>query len=244
MDRLNKLEKKNNFLRRMNYILIFIVVLIPILGFQVSSQFFKVIETEKLILKDKKGKERAVLLMDGDVVKFRLKNSKDSVMCLIGATESHGYINIKSESGRNINIQPRELEINGSDGNRLVLGYHTEHMWDSFGMRIDKDAVICHLNVGELSFRDGNFPLARFDSKRIIFYKRHSTNFINYQPRIEIANDKDDGAYIKIYDNKYNLRTSIGNTTTIDNKGRKINNPESSIILFDENGKGLFQAPQ
>lgn len=76
----------------MNYILIFIVVLIPILGFQVSSQFFKVIETEKLILKDKKGKERAVLLMDKDVIKFRLKNSKDSIMCMMGADQSNGYL--------------------------------------------------------------------------------------------------------------------------------------------------------
>lgn len=284
IQRLNNLEKKNNFLRRMNYILIFIVVLIPILGFQISTQFFKVIETEKLILKDKKGKERAVLFMDGDVVKFRLKNSKDSIMCMMGADQSEGYLILNDTNNyqfyfkanyaeiKNDTVRKYGCGINEDNNAYLVLENNelSKNLYSSkktilnagiFEIKQEKTRSL--LEPGKLFLRDDEgierIVIESMNSihpgnvASIVLRNNVQKNKDGSTPsewgygigntRLQLWNDgKDIG--ISLFDKNGNIRTAIGNTTTTDKNSRKIYNPESSIYLFDENGNGLFQAPQ
>jgi hypothetical protein len=95
--RLSRLEKKNRRLQVLLFSIIGIFSLLGLLAFETQPQFFKVIETEKLILKDSKGKERAVLLIDTSVnsPKLRFKDVNDSILVSLGLDENTGYIMIK-----------------------------------------------------------------------------------------------------------------------------------------------------
>ncbi len=99
-DRLLKLEKSNGRLKKyVAFIHIFLVGL-AFLGFQNTENVFDKIETNKLILRDSKGIERAVLLIDSnDAVKLIFKDKYEATKVSMGVQEDNkGYFGICDEN--------------------------------------------------------------------------------------------------------------------------------------------------
>jgi len=65
----------------------------------------------------------------------------------------------------------------------------------------------------------------------------------NRNTRISIGvNDKSE-ASIGLYDSKENIRGAFGSSTLVNKKGQTIVCPESTLVLFKEDGKVAFEAP-
>lgn len=236
-ERLEKVEKQNRKLVRLLIGLFSIFPILGILAFQQSSQFFKVIETNKLILKDKNGRERAILMIDenGNSPKLRFKNERDSIVTSIGVNGEYGYLNISHVVDRN-NIYVTDKGIIISENEKSK-----QNLISSTGTTIKQDDVVRI----QLSNNEGN------DIRGLWIYdqsesKGNATMIEGFntisQLRSFIGNSKNN-SYAHIFDENGNLRSVIGATQTKDSRGRTINNPESSILLFDENGNSVFQAP-
>jgi hypothetical protein len=65
----------------------------------------------------------------------------------------------------------------------------------------------------------------------------------NQNTRINIGVDEESLAKIDIYDSNGNSRSTLGSSKLVNKKGQKITCPESTLVLFDADGKVLFEAP-
>ncbi len=131
-ERLLNLEKSNGRLKKyVAFIHIFLVGL-AFLGFQNTENIFDKIETNKLILRDSKGIERAVFLIDSnDSVKLRFKDKNENTRVSLGVqNDNKGYFGIWDEnrylayisegdsSGGYMNFFSRDTNLN----NHVTLG--------------------------------------------------------------------------------------------------------------------------
>jgi len=149
--RMNKIERNNKKLRLINNILITLIFLSFLIAWQTQSNFFKVIETEKVIIKDNKGIERAVLYHDNleNITRFRMKNEKGDILSSYGSSnEVGGFIWLsdfseKEKKSLYLSANQVNLELN----EKFVLGWGFNKEGSSyFQVGADKDMHSVYLN--------------------------------------------------------------------------------------------------
>lgn len=129
-NRLKQLERKNSVFKRVSIFLSLFIIFGGLIGWQSAVQYFQTIETNKLVLKDANGKERAVLFVDEEnKVRLRFKNSKDSVLLFLAATDDEGYIRLNE------------------------MGSNSKKSFSESSMYLGTNRIICYNNTDSVMFR-------------------------------------------------------------------------------------------
>lgn len=260
-ERLLKLEKSNGRLKKyVAFIHIFLVGLV-FLGFQNTENIFDKIETNKLILRDSKGIERAVLLIDSnDAVKFRFNDKNEKTKVSIGVQKDNkGYFGIWDEdryltyisegdsSGGYIILRSKDSTLNNSvslgigDGKKGFIQIWGEER-SLFYVRQNKfDGVEMDINIDD-STEKGNQVYLVCDT---------------FDVSLTIS-DKESNTFSKL--NKYSLslynkdkETTLGqrnkyrwvwheNSSTKDGHSRIVYKESSLGLSIYENNTNLFYA--
>lgn len=279
-ERLNKLEKSNRMFKNLVILMSVVLIVIPLVGWQVTTQYFKVIETEKLVLKDSNGRERAVLLMDGDNPKLRFKDNNDNILLSTGIIDSTPYLRLFRDDRALIN-----LEIQNSNLPLIALNRFNQEKTEIVefqylrpgGIIISKDDGT--ITLGTRYVYSGDIELSVTQTNQLIFEDKNDVEILSLgfydednTPHLKMKDKSNtlrnlivaDGLFIfdqygknrinlmlneyssptlHLLDNNERNRTVIGSTQIKYNDGSIKTTAESSIWLFDQNGSGLFTAP-
>lgn len=152
--RLNQLEKKNKRLRFLNFAIFLVFASTVIIGWQSTSQFFKVIETEKLIIKSPNNEKNTSLTYNYakpvDAYFFEMKTD--------GLKLGEGFINFKNT------IQESKIIIDGhsiwlhTKNNRIFLNpdysqfYNGEKLSLQISPQFDRSRIEIFSKNGKVVF--------------------------------------------------------------------------------------------
>lgn len=239
--RLEKLERSNKKLRFVNFLMLAIIFSGGLIGWQVTTQYFQTIETEKLVLKDKNGNIRATLNVDeNNSTYLSFYCSEGKISNILGVNEHNfGVIEIRNSSPDFIyektRISPLGISIENEDinsrtiiaRNEILFMLDTVELMQLISNGFANQLVFTNFLNKESTF---DFSSSPFLSTRLLLKDIEGKNIIR------LGDDIDKEGYFKargieIYDDTGNTLALLG--------GYK-SGQYSTMQLFAENKALLY----
>jgi hypothetical protein len=213
-ERLDRLERENRRLKRLGLASLAVMGSVLVMG---QSPAKRILEANEFILRDASGSVRATLKMD----------KGEPLLTLL---DSHG----KVEAG------PEQIEFEDSNGtNRALLGSHSAIYYQ----QVEGKTVITDQGPGLLlSGPDGRTRVdlrGMADGAEFLLYGQNSANSTK-QVYLSSAGD---GPSLTVSDDK-GFKSVIGSVSlSIPSTGGSSRTSAASIVLFDKDGKVIWNVP-
>ncbi|MFQ5894499.1 MAG: hypothetical protein ACE5JJ_01585 [Nitrospinota bacterium] len=259
-ERLSRLERQNRRLKQVGALALALLGSILLMGQALPKS--RTVEAEKLVLKDPKGRERARLWIDKNGPRLTFYDEKgtsqDSIVVDLGAswTGEAGLFLYNRLRGTRVAL---ETDIIGGirlqytkNGKQLLeleandLGPSIS-LWDKKTIRI---LLALWGNEARLTLNgeNGHHRVYLGASEKLfgLFEKKTVLTFFDEKGhfRSRLHWDPQSGPSFSLFDEKEHPRTILGATQIKDtNTGETISRPESSLVLFREDGKVLRSLP-
>jgi len=149
--------------------------------------------------------------------------------------ETQGFFEADAQSGSNLRLTAIE--------NKKIIGAVSLSTRNGVP-KIDLEDIAKNVGRIRITMQDKNFRGLVIERASAGEKAPLEKNKYFMVPRIRLGMTmKQDSPALVIKDGDDKVRTVVGSVTYQDEKGRKIRNPESSIMLTDKDGRSLWDAP-
>jgi len=259
--RIETLERQNRRLKLLGGSTIGLVLLLVVVVSAIGQQRWKkvdpaawkgrVIEAEAFTLRDKNGLRRAELIANGEIPGLVLYDENEMPRLMLSANKNRSFLQLADENKKtrmellaNQGISALYLYLEGvkydaafaatKDGSGLVLN-------DEGGN--PRLMLLANKNRSFLQLADEN----RTDRLMLSAHKDTSGLVLNDEggnPRLMLAAGEL-GSLLRLNDDRGEGRATLGVSSQETNRiGAMTNRPESSLVLYNKEGKVIWQAPK